>query len=79
MDIKSTSGCNISQFDSSGKLNGWRTVENWIYIEERQGKHPKERALGEERHEIEVKIGYILRKDKENIQKKGHLEKKDMK
>lgn len=79
MDIKSTSGCNISKFDNSGKLNGWRTVGNWIYIEEKAGKYPKDRVFGEKRHEIEQKIGYILRKDKENIQKIGCLKKKDMK
>ena len=35
--------------------------------------------LGEERHEAELKIGHILKKDKENIQKKGCKEKKDVK
>ena len=39
----------------------------------------KDRVLEEERHEIEVKIGYILRKDKENIQKKEGWEKKIIK
>lgn len=52
---------------------------NWIYIEEKAGKYPKARRLGEERHETELKIGYILKKDKENIQKMGYLEKEDMK
>lgn len=51
---------------------------NWIYIEEKAGKYPKARRLGEERHEAELKIGHILKKDKENIQKKGCKEKKDV-
>ena len=79
MDIKRTSGCNISKFDNNGKLDGWRTVGNWIYIEERQGKNPKDRVLGEGRHEIEVKNGHIWKKDKEKIQKTGCTEKKIMK
>jgi len=54
-------------------------VVNWIYIEEKAGKYPKARRLGEERHEAELKIGHILKKDKENIQKKGCKEKKDVK
>ena len=65
--------------DNNGKLNGWRKVENWTYIEERKGKYPKDRALGEGRHEMEVKIGHILKKNKENIQKTGRSEKEDMK
>ena len=52
---------------------------NWIYIEEKAGKYPKARRLGEERHEAELKIEHILKKDKENIQKKGCKEKKDVK
>ncbi|MCI6919917.1 MAG: hypothetical protein MR817_05325 [Lachnospiraceae bacterium] len=52
---------------------------NWTYIEERQGKYPKDRVLGEGRHEIEVKIGYMLKKDKGNIQKIGCSEKKTKK
>jgi len=79
LDIKSTSDSNISKFDNNGKLNGWRTVENWTYIEERKGKYPKDRALGEGRHEMEVKIGHILKKNKGNIQKTGYSEKEDMK
>ena len=79
MDIKSTSDGNISKFGNNGKLNGWRTVENWTYIEERKGKYPKDMALGEGRHEMEVKIGHILKKDKENIQKTGYPEKEDKK
>ena len=38
-------------------------------IEGKAGKYPKDRALGEGRHEMEVKIGHILKKEKENIQK----------
>ena len=79
MDIKSTSDGNISKFDNNGKLNGWRMVENWTYIEERKGKYPKDRVPGEGRQEKEVKIGYILKKDKENVQKTGRSEKEDMK
>ena len=52
---------------------------NWIYIEEKAGKYPKARRLGEERHEAELKIGHILKKDKENIQKIECSEKEDMK
>lgn len=47
LDIKSTSGCNISKFDNNGNLNGWRTVGNWICIEGKAGKYPKDRVLGE--------------------------------
>ena len=54
-------------------------MENWTYIEERKGKYPKGRALGEGRHEMEVKIGHILKKNKGNIQKTGYSEKEDMK
>ena len=68
MDIKSTSDVNISKFGNNGKLNGWRTVENWTYIEERKGKYPKDRALGEGRHEMERKVGYKMRKRGENVQ-----------
>ena len=67
MDIKSTSDGNISKFDNNGKLNGWRTVENWTYMEERKGKYPKDSVPGEGRHEVEVKIGHIWKKDKENV------------
>lgn len=79
MDIKSTSDGNISKFDNNGKLNGWRMVENWTYIEERKGKYPKDRVLGEGGQEIEVKIGHIWKKDKKNIQKTGYPEKEDKK
>ena len=48
-------------------------------IEGKAGKYPKDRALGEGRHEMEVKIGHILKKEKENIQKIGRSEKEDMK
>ena len=48
-------------------------------IEGKAGKYPKDRALGEGRHEMEVKIGHILKKEKENIQKTGYSEKEDMK
>ena len=41
-------------------------------MEERKGKYPKDSVLGEGRQEIEVKIGHILKKDKENIQKTGY-------
>ena len=54
-------------------------MENWTYIEERKGKYPKDRALGEGRHEMERKVGHILKKNKENIQKTGYSEKEDMK
>ena len=53
-------------------------MENWTYIEERKGKYPKDRALGEGRHEMEVKIGHILKKNKGNIQKTERSEKEDM-
>ena len=79
MDIKSTSDVNISKFGNNGKLNGWRTVENWTYIEERKGKYPKDRVLGEGRQEIEVKIGHKWKKDKKNIQKTVYSEKEDKK
>ena len=79
MDIKSTSDGNISKFGNNGKLNGWRTVENWTYIEERKGKYPKDSVFGEGRQEIEVKIGHILKKEKENIQKTVYPEKEDKK
>ena len=48
-------------------------------IEGKAGKYPKDRALGEGRHAMEVKIGHILKKEKENIQKTGRSEKEDMK
>ena len=48
-------------------------------IEGKAGKYPKDSALGEGRHEMEVKIGHILKKEKENIQKTGRSEKEDMK
>ena len=47
-------------------------------IEGKAGKYPKDSALGEGRHEMEVKIGHILKKEKENIQKTGRSEKEDM-
>ena len=56
--------------------------ERWkigYIIEGKAGKYPKDRALGEGRHEMEVKIGHILKKEKENIQKTGRSEKEDMK
>ena len=53
--------------------------ENWTYIEERKGKYPKDRVPGEGRQEIEVKIGHIVKKEKENIQKTVRSEKEDMK
>ena len=56
--------------------------ERWkigYIIEGKAGKYPKDRALGEGRHEMEVKIGHILKKEKENIQKTGYSEKEDMK
>ena len=55
--------------------------ERWkigYIIEGKAGKYPKDRALGEGRHEMEVKIGHILKKEKENIQKTGYSEKEDM-
>ena len=55
--------------------------ERWkigYIIEEKAGKYPKDRALGEGRHEMEVKIGHILKKNKGNIQKTGRSEKEDM-
>ena len=56
--------------------------ERWkigYIIEGKAGKYPKDRALGGGRHEMEVKIGHILKKNKENIQKTGYPEKEDMK
>ena len=56
--------------------------ERWkigYIIEGKAGKYPKDRALGEGRHEMEVKIGHILKKNKGNIQKTGRSEKEDMK
>ena len=56
--------------------------ERWkigYIIEGKAGKYPKDRALREGRHEMKVKIGHILKKEKENIQKTGRSEKKDMK
>jgi len=56
--------------------------ERWkigYIIEGKAGKYPKDRALGEGRHEMEVKIGHILKKEKENIRKTGRSEKEDMK
>ena len=47
-------------------------------IEGKAGKYPKDRVLREGRHEMEVKIGHILKKNKENIQKTGYSEKGDM-
>ena len=37
-------------------------------IEGKAGKYPKDRVPGEGRHEMEVKIGHILKKEKENVQ-----------
>ena len=48
-------------------------------IEGKAGKYPKDRVLREGRHEMEVKIGHILKKEKENIQKTVRSEKEDMK
>lgn len=56
--------------------------ERWkigYIIEGNAGKYPKDRVLREGRHEMEVKIGHILKKEKENIQKTGRSEKEDMK
>ena len=56
--------------------------ERWkigYIIEGKAGKYPKDRVLREGRHEMEVKIGHILKKEKENIQKTGYSEKEDMK
>ena len=47
-------------------------------IEGKAGKYPKDRVLREGRHEMEVKIGHILKKEKENIQKTERSEKEDM-
>ena len=55
--------------------------ERWkigYIIEGKAGKYPKDRVLREGRHEMEVKIGHILKKEKENIQKTGRSEKEDM-
>ena len=41
---------------------------NWTYIEERQGKYPKDRVFGEENHKMNRKVGYKMRKRRENIQ-----------
>ena len=56
--------------------------ERWkigYIIEEKAGKYPKDRALGEGRHAMERKVGHILKKNKGNIQKTGYSEKEDMK
>ena len=56
--------------------------ERWkigYIIEGKAGKYPKDRVLREGRHEMEVKIGHILKKNKGNIQKTGRSEKEDMK
>ncbi len=56
--------------------------ERWkigYIIEGKAGKYPKDRVLREGRHEMEVKIGHILKKEKENIQKTERSEKEDMK
>ena len=56
--------------------------ERWkigYIIEGKAGKYPKDRVLREGRHEMEVKIGHILKKNKGNIQKTGYSEKEDMK
>ena len=56
--------------------------ERWkigYIIEGKAGKYRKDRARGEGRHEMEVKIGHILKKNKGNIQKTGYSEKEDMK
>lgn len=45
--------------------------ERWkigYIIEGKAGKYPKDRALGEGRHEMEVKVGYKMRKRGENVQ-----------
>ena len=55
--------------------------ERWkigYIIEGKAGKYPKDRVLREGRHEMEVKIGHILKKEKENIQKTERSEKEDM-
>ena len=56
--------------------------ERWkigYIIEEKAGKYPKDRVLREGRHEMERKVGHILKKNKENIQKTEYSEKEDMK
>ena len=56
--------------------------ERWkigYIIEGKAGKYPKDRVLREGRHEMEVKIGHILKKNKGNIQKTGRSEKEDVK
>ena len=56
--------------------------ERWkigYIIEGKAGKYPKDRVLREGRHAMEVKIGHILKKEKENIQKTERSEKEDMK
>ena len=56
--------------------------ERWkigYIIEGKAGKYPKDRVLREGRHKMEVKIGHILKKEKENIQKTERSEKEDMK
>ena len=56
--------------------------ERWkigYIIEGKAGKYPKDRVLREGRHEMEVKIGHIVKKEKENIQKTVRSEKEDMK
>ena len=56
--------------------------ERWkigYIIEGKAGKYPKDRVLREGRQEIEVKIGHIWKKDRENVQKAGYPEKEDKK
>ena len=56
--------------------------ERWkigYIIEGKAGKYPKDRVLREGRHEMEVKIGHILKKNKGNMQKTVRSEKEDMK
>ena len=43
-------------------------------MEERKGKYPKDRVPGEGRDEMEVKIGHMLKKEKENVQNAGYSE-----
>ena len=58
----------ISKRQGARRRKTWNGSENWTYIEERKGKYPKDRTLGEGRHEMERKVGYKMRKRGENVQ-----------
>ena len=43
-------------------------MKSWTYNEEKQEKYPKDRVPGGENHEMEWKVGYKMRKRRENVQ-----------